>query len=54
VRRDPNGAQLHEATISGSIDGTELIRYYDPHFPLVDGGIALVREEGLVMTNEVL
>src|ERR1700730_17777944 len=39
--------------ISGSVDGNELIRYNDPDTPLRDGGIALVCEEGLIMTDEV-
>jgi ADP-ribosylglycohydrolase len=39
--------------ISGSVDGNELIRYHDPDTALGDGGIALVCEEGLIMTDEV-
>jgi ADP-ribosylglycohydrolase len=39
--------------ISGSVDGNELIRYHDPDIALRDGGIALVCEEGLIMTDEV-
>jgi hypothetical protein len=39
--------------ISGSVDGNELIRYNDPVPALRDGGIALICEEGLIMTNEV-
>jgi hypothetical protein len=39
--------------ISGSVDGNELIRYHDPASALRDGGIALVCEEGLIMTDEV-
>jgi hypothetical protein len=39
--------------ISGSVDGNELIRYNDPDTPLRDGGIALVCEEGLIMTDEI-
>jgi ADP-ribosylglycohydrolase len=40
-------------TIIGSINGTGLIRYHDPETVLLDGGIALVCEEGLIMTDEV-
>jgi ADP-ribosylglycohydrolase len=40
-------------TITGSINGAELIRYDDPEKKLLDGGIALVCEEGLIMTDEV-
>jgi ADP-ribosylglycohydrolase len=39
--------------IVGSLNGTELIRYHDSGSALVDGGIALVCEEGLIMTDEV-
>src|SRR5258708_6909241 len=39
--------------IIGSLNGTELIRYDDDKSPLLDGGIALVCEEGLIMTDEV-
>jgi hypothetical protein len=45
--------EVNGATITGSLNGTELIRYQDPGTPLVDGGIALVCEEGLTMTAEV-
>jgi ADP-ribosylglycohydrolase len=38
--------------IIGSLNGTELIRYEDKS-ALLDGGIALVCEEGLIMTDEV-
>jgi hypothetical protein len=41
-------------TITGSLNGTELIRYHDPNTALLDGGIALVCEEGLIMTDEVV
>ena len=44
---------VNRTTIAGSIDGTELIRYDDPEAILLDGGIALVCEEGLIMTDEV-
>jgi hypothetical protein len=40
-------------TITGSINGAELIRYDDPEKKLLDGGVALVCEEGLIMTDEV-
>ena len=39
--------------IVGSLNGTELIRYEDDKSVLLDGGIALVCEEGLIMTDEV-
>jgi ADP-ribosylglycohydrolase len=39
--------------IIGSLNGTELIRYDDDKSALLDGGIALVCEEGLIMTDEV-
>jgi ADP-ribosylglycohydrolase len=45
--------EVHGATIIGSMNGTELIRYHDPDATLLDGGIALVCEEGLIMTDEV-
>ena len=44
---------VNRTTIAGSINGTELIRYDDPEAMLLDGGIALVCEEGLIMTDEV-
>jgi ADP-ribosylglycohydrolase len=40
-------------TITGSLNGIELIRYHDPDTLLLDGGIALVCEEGMIMTDEV-
>jgi len=39
--------------IIGSVNGNELIRYEDDKSILLDGGIALVCEEGLIMTDEV-
>jgi hypothetical protein len=39
--------------IIGSLNGTGLIRYEDDKSALLDGGIALVCEEGLIMTDEV-
>jgi ADP-ribosylglycohydrolase len=39
--------------IIGSLNGTELIRYEDGKSALLHGGIALVCEEGLIMTDEV-
>src|SRR5258707_7233530 len=39
--------------VIGSLNGTELIRYDDDKSALLDGGIALVCEEGLIMTDEV-
>jgi ADP-ribosylglycohydrolase len=44
---------VNGTTIIGSINGTELIRYDDADAVLLDGGIALVCEEGLIMTDEV-
>jgi ADP-ribosylglycohydrolase len=41
-------------TITGSINGAELIRCADPEKKLLDGGIALLCEEGLIMTDEVV
>jgi hypothetical protein len=35
------------------VNGIELIRHNDPNATLLDGGIALVCEEGLIMTDEV-
>ena len=43
---------VNATTITGSINGSELIRYDDPNAVLLDGGIALVCEEGLIMTDE--
>ena len=45
--------EVNRKTIAGSINGNELIRYDDPDALLLDGGIALVCEEGLTMTDEV-
>jgi hypothetical protein len=39
--------------IVGSLNGTELIRYNDSGSALVSGGIALLCEEGLIMSDEV-
>jgi ADP-ribosylglycohydrolase len=39
--------------IIGSLNGTEFICYEDDKSALLDGGIALVCEEGLIMTDEV-
>jgi ADP-ribosylglycohydrolase len=39
--------------IIGSLNATELIRYDDPKTRLLSGGVALVCEEGLIMTDEV-
>jgi hypothetical protein len=44
---------VNGSEIVGSLNGTELIRYHDSGFALADGGIALVCEEGLIMTDEV-
>ena len=40
--------------IAGSLNGTELIRYNDSNSALLGGGIALVCEAGLIMTDEVV
>jgi hypothetical protein len=45
--------QVVGTLVSGSLNGDELIRYNDPETPLRDGGIALIFEEGLIMTDEV-
>jgi ADP-ribosylglycohydrolase len=45
--------EVNGTMITGSINGTELIRYNDSDVALLDGGIALVCEEGLIMTDEV-
>ena len=45
--------EVNETTISGSINGSELIRYDDRGKALLDGGIALICEEGLIMADEV-
>jgi hypothetical protein len=45
--------EVKATTIIGSINASELIRYDDPNARLLDGGIALVCEEGLIMTDEV-
>ena len=45
--------EVNGATITGSMNGTELIRHHDHDAALLDGGIALVCEEGLIMTDEV-
>jgi hypothetical protein len=39
--------------IIGLLNGIELIRYDDDKSLLLDGGIALVCEEGLIMTDTV-
>jgi hypothetical protein len=41
------------ATVTGSINGAEQIQYDDPEKTLLDGGIALICEEGLIVTDEV-
>ena len=45
--------EVNRTAIAGSVNGSELIRYDDPDAMLLDGGIALVCEEGLIMTDEV-
>ncbi|MBV8377152.1 MAG: hypothetical protein JO279_09125, partial [Verrucomicrobia bacterium] len=45
--------EVNGTSVTGSINGTELIRYDDPGTQLLDGAIALVCEEGLIMTDEV-
>ena len=46
--------EVSGSSITGSINGTELVRFTDTEKPLLDGGIALVCEEGLIMTDEVI
>jgi len=45
--------EVNGSTVTGSLNGTELLRHNDSEKPLLDGGIALVCEEGLIMTDEV-
>ena len=45
--------EVNRTKVAGSINGSEFIRYDDPGAMLLDGGIALVCEEGLIMTDEV-
>jgi hypothetical protein len=45
--------EVNGPEIAGSLNGTEVIRFNDSGSALVDGGIALVFEEGLIMTDEV-
>jgi hypothetical protein len=45
--------EVNGPTVTGSLNGTELIRYHDHDGALLDGGIALVCEEGLIVTDEV-
>jgi len=45
--------EVSGSEIVGSLNGIELIRYHDSGSALFDGGIALVCEEGLIMTDEV-
>ena len=45
--------EVNGTTVTGSLNGTELISYHDHDAALLDGGIALVCEEGLIMTDEV-
>ncbi len=45
--------EVNGATMIGSMNGTELICYHDSGTALLDGGIALVCEEGLIMTDAV-
>jgi hypothetical protein len=49
----PFSLEVRGPKIIGSLNGTELIRYEDDKSALLDGGIALVCEEGLIMTDEV-
>jgi hypothetical protein len=46
--------EVNGRTITGSINGIELIRHDDAGPALLDGGIALVCEEGLIMTDEIM
>ena len=45
--------EVNGNVITGSMNGSELIRYNDSDAALLDGGIALLCEEGLIMTDEV-
>jgi ADP-ribosylglycohydrolase len=45
--------EVNGTVITGSLNGTELIRHNDSDAALLDGGIALFCEEGLIMTDEV-
>jgi ADP-ribosylglycohydrolase len=45
---------VNGSEIVGSLNGTELLRCHDSGSTLLDGGIALVCEEGLIMTDEVV
>ena len=45
--------EVNATSITGSINGSELIHYDDPKAVLLDGGIAFVCEEGLIMADEV-
>jgi hypothetical protein len=46
--------EVSGTTITGSMNGIELIHHNDSGAALLDGGIALVCEEGLIMTDEVV
>jgi hypothetical protein len=45
--------EVNGTKITGSMNGSDLIRYNDRDASLLDGGIALFCEEGLIMTDEV-
>jgi hypothetical protein len=45
--------EVNGTVITGSLNGSELIRHNDSDAALLDGGIALLCEEGLIMTDEV-
>lgn len=45
--------QVDGTEIIGSVNGSESIRYKESDSALLDGGIALVCEEGLIMADEV-
>jgi hypothetical protein len=45
--------EVNGTMITGSMNESELIRYNDSDSALIDGGIALVCEEGLIMSDEV-
>ena len=45
--------EVNGTKITGSMNGSDLIRYNDRDASLLDGGIALFCEEGLITTDEV-
>jgi hypothetical protein len=51
--RSPFKLEVTGTKIIGCLNGTELIRYDDDKSLLLDGGIALVCEDGLIMTDAI-